>query len=230
MSNNSVGIVLPAYKVDPEKLNEYIDRLQNVLSPDEIIIEYDQPENTRDISSNVNLQTFDRRRGKGAAIIHGFNELESDILLFADSDGSVPVENLKDLVKAIEGGADLAVGSRRHPNAESGYHQTYVRKILGDLLAKIAGTLLEPDLYDYQCGAKAIKKNKWNDIEDNLTKNGFGFDLELIFEAGKNNLKIKEIPVEWIDKPGSTVSIVSDSFKIGKVLVELSGDRKGILN
>lgn len=224
MSNNSIGIVLPAYKIDPGKLNEYIDRLQNSISLDEIIIEYDQPDSAEEISSNVNLQSFERRRGKGAAIKHGFNVLETDILIFTDSDGSVPVESLIDIIEAIEEGADLAVGSRRHPKAESGYHQTYVRKILGDLLAKIAGTFLDPDLYDYQCGAKAIKKDKWNEIEQNITENGFGFDLELIFEAGKNNFQIQEVPVEWIDQPGSTVSVVKDSYKIGKVLLELSTD------
>lgn len=222
MPNNSLGIVLPAYKADPDKLIEYIESLQNDLSPDEIIIEYDKPENTEEIPSSINLQTFETRRGKGTAIKHGFNELETDILVFADSDGSVPSESLLDIIKAIESGADLAVGSRRHPKAESGYHQTYVRKILGDLLAKIASTLLEPDLYDYQCGAKAIKKDKWNEIEKDVTEKGFGFDLELIFEADRNDFQIKEIPVDWIDKPGSTVSVIGDSFEIGKILIELS--------
>ena len=226
MPNDSLGIVLPAYKVDLEKLNEYIEAMDDDLSPEEIIVEYDNPENTEGISSDVNLQIFQSRRGKGAAIKHGFNELETDILIFADSDGSVPTESLIEIIEAIRDGADLAAGSRRHPEAESGYHQTYVRKILGDLLAKVAGTLLEPDLYDYQCGAKAIRKDKWDEIEENITKTGFGFDLELIHEAGKNNFNIQEVPVEWIDQPGSTVSVVRDSYRISKVLFELSGDKK----
>ena len=92
MSEKSLGVVLPAYQIDPNQLNNYLEELQNQLSPKEIILEYDKPKYAEEIEGEVNIQSFDSRRGKGAAIKHGFNMLDTDILLFSDSDGSVPTE------------------------------------------------------------------------------------------------------------------------------------------
>lgn len=225
MSEKTLGIVLPAYQIDPDQLNYYLEKLHDQFSPEKIILEYDKPKHVDEIEGEVSIQSFDRRRGKGAAIKHGFNLLDTDILLFADSDGSVSPENLRRIVEAVKEGASLAVGSRRHPDTKSAYHRTYIRKFLGDLLARIAGTMLEPSLYDYQCGAKAIAKEEWQQIEGDISQDGFGFDLELIVESGRHGFQIVEVPVEWVDKPGSTVSVVKDSFNIGKVLLELSWTR-----
>ena len=47
------------------------------------------------------------------------------------------------------------------------------------------------------------------------------FDLEVLYLSGKVGLKVAEVPVEWIDAPGSTVDaakvslqFLTDLFKI----------------
>lgn len=222
MSDPSVGVVLPAYRADIDRLNKYIAEIRDELSPEKIIVEYDEPEDIENLDKSVILEGFKERRGKGAAIRHGFNLLETDIFVFADSDGSVPSNALKNIIEPIRAEeADLSIGSRRHPDAESIRHRTYIRKVLGDILARAARVALEPEIYDYQCGAKAISRDAWQEVEGSLSKNGFGFDLEFVAQSKNHGFQTAEIPIEWEDKPGSTVSVVKDSLRIGKVLLEL---------
>lgn len=223
MSDLSIGVVIPAYQADIEDLNQYIEEIEKALSPEEIIVEYDEPENIEKLDDSVTLETFEERRGKGAAIRHGFNLLETDVLLFADSDGSAPPTALEKITEPIkEDEADLSVGSRRHPDTEAVFHQTYVRRFLGDLLAWTAKTVLEPSIYDYQCGAKAITREAWDEVGSSITNDGFGFDLELIVEVEKHGFHITEVPISWEDKPGSTVLVFKDSVSIGRTLLKLS--------
>jgi hypothetical protein len=122
------------------------------------------------------------------------------------------------IAAARAGPADLAVGSRRHPGATVEGHQTLARRYLGDGFAWLARRLLTVDLYDYQCGAKAITAGGWGRVRDHLYAPGFAWDVELVAIAGAQELAVAEIPVRWNDQPGSTVSPVRDSLRLGRAL------------
>lgn len=222
----SLGLVIPAYRPDVDRLRAYVEELVAELDPAEVRIELDaSTEETvdalADLSAVVNAVPY--RRGKGAAITAGFEALETDVLAFADADGSTPATELARILDAItDGRAALAVGSRRHPDATVSTHQTFARRRLGDGFAWLARRLLAERLYDYQCGAKAITADGWEQVRGHLYESGFAWDIELVAMAGALELRIAEIPVEWHDRPGSTVSPIRDSFRLARTLVAVS--------
>ncbi len=116
-------------------------------------------------------------------------------------------------------GADLAVGSRRHPDATVTSHQTFARRFLGDGFAWLAGRLLAVDLYDYQCGAKAVSANTWERVRRHIYEPGFAWDVELVAIAGALEQTVVEVPIEWEDRPGSTVSPVRTSVALMRALL-----------
>ena len=182
-----------------------------------------------DLPATVNVSPY--RRGKGAAVTAGFEALETDVLAFADADGSTPPGELARVVAAVtDGDADLAVGSRRHPEAEITSHQTLARRFLGDGFAWLARRLLDADLYDYQCGAKAIRRPAWTAVREHLYEPGFAWDVELVAMAGALELAIAEVPITWEDMPGSTVSPVRDSVRLGRALLVSRHRAKQIRN
>jgi hypothetical protein len=219
----SVGLVVPAYRPDVGQLREYVGSVVEGVSPATIRIELDAPrpgvaDRLADLPAEIH--TASTRRGKGAAITAGFEGLDTDVLAFTDADGATPAAELASVIEPITGGtADLAVGSRRHPDARVATHQTRTRRHLGDTFAWVARRLLSVELYDYQCGAKAISAEGWETVREHLYEPGFAWDVELIAMAGATNLRVEEVPVEWYDKPGSTVSPARTSLELGQALL-----------
>ena len=232
----SVGVVIPAYRPDPDRLAAYARELDERLGPDAIRIELDADapagagsESGADAAippaltaAPAAVNAVPRRRGKGAAITAGFEALgaDADVLAFADADGSTPPASLASVLDPVtRGEADVAVGSRRHPNAVVTAHQTFARRYLGDAFAWAARRLLDANLYDYQCGAKAISREAWAAVRERLYESGFAWDIELVAVAAALGERIAEVPVRWEDRPGSTVSPVADSFALGRGLL-----------
>lgn len=212
--------MLPAYRPDWQQLIEYVEKLQAEVEPDEIVVELDCEEPVDRLPESVDVFHSPERRGKGAAVSHGFDTLDTDILAFTDADGSVPPSSIK---KLLEEDADLVIGSRRHSESEIEGSQTKVRKALGELFSWFSSRLLPVDVRDYQCGAKAITSDAWKDIAPGLESDGFSWDLELITEAHRKGYSITEVPVRWEDRPGSTVPVLHTSLAM---LRELAKSRR----
>ena len=206
----SLGIVVPAYEPDVDRLVRYLGALEDELAPETIRIELDAADEATKAalaSTAATVNAVQGRRGKGAAITDGFDALETDVLAFADADGSTPATSIGDVVAPVlEGRAAMAVGSRRHPEATVRSHQTILRQHLGDVFAWLARRFLAVELRDYQCGAKAIDRAAWESLREHVTETGFAWDVEVIGLAGALGHSIVEVPVIWEDHPDSTVS------------------------
>jgi glycosyltransferase involved in cell wall biosynthesis len=219
----SVGIIVPAYKPDISQLSQYIYAMRDQVDPEQIIIEIDEA--SQETSSQLNnlpakVNHHPSRRGKGAAISAGFEKLETDILAFADADGSTPADEFNRIIRSVDiGSSDLAIGSRRHPDSDVRSNQTIARRYMGDVFAHLARSLLNADLYDFQCGAKAVSKDSWIQLRSELYEPGFAWDLELIAMAENINLLIEEIPIQWHDKPHSTVDPVRTTTDMMRALL-----------
>ncbi len=228
-----VGIVIPALDPDPERIAAYIEALEVELEPDRIHVELDCPSEAAPASladTVATVYTADERRGKGAAITAGFERLNTDILAFVDADGSTPPASLDAVLgPLIDGDADLSVGSRRHPDATVRTHQSRLRRRSGDLFVHVAGAILPVSLHDYQCGAKAIRADTWQEVKPHLVTPGFGWDIELVSIAHVLGARLTEVPIVWEDKPGSTVSLVRTVPDFGGALLR-SWHRAGVIS
>lgn len=227
--SHTVGIVIPAYNPDPHTLNEYIDTLQNIA--DTVHVELDVPsESTLDVLSQPDsLNIASTRRGKGQAITDGFNTLSTDTLAFADADASVPSSSVETVIRSVQQGtADLAIGSRRHPDAVIKSHQTRLRRRMGDVFAWLTRHLLPIVLHDYQCGTKAVSATTWKELSPHLYETGFAWDLEVLAIADVMEYTIDEVPVTWDDDPVSTVDPISTAVNMAAALVAIRHRAKAI--
>lgn len=218
----SLGIVIPAYQPDVAVLLEYLTAIRSVVSPKTIKVEIDSPTNDtleKLQALPVELNVSPTRRGKGAAITNGFDSLDTDVFAFVDADGSTPAHSVQRVINPVlEHRTDLAIGSRRHPDAIVHSHQTHIRRWLGNLFAIAARKILALPFHDYQCGTKAISKEAWQTVRTHLYEPGFAWDLELIAMTTALGYSIQEIPIEWNDHPGSTVEPIGTSMSLAKAL------------
>lgn len=150
-------------------------------------------------------------RGKGAALRTGLVAAEGDCLLFADADGACPIGELQALRRAIESGADIAVGSRRVAAPDVKRTRSPGRGLAGRLFSLVAAVLLKPPVRDTQCGFKLVLRSAARRLVDLCQENGYLFDLEFLLLAQHMNLKIVEVGVNWHDVAGSKVKLLRDA-------------------
>lgn len=220
----STGIVIPAYRPDRDRLIGYTQKLDAVLDPDAIHVELDCPNSTEVAASiqrdTVSVNVARDRRGKGAAVTAGFNALDTDVRMFLDADGATPASSAaKVLAPLTDGTADLSVGSRRHPDADVQNHQTVIRKFMGDTFAGLSSLMLPISLTDYQCGAKAVTADLWQEVTSHLYESGFAWDLELVAVSDAMGYDVTEVPIAWEDQPGSTVDLAPALIEFARALV-----------
>lgn len=236
---DTLGVVIPAYEPDVDALTRYLRGIDAQLSPAVIRVEIDSPQadqlsaldaTAAELDATpVEINAVDRRRGKGGAITEGFDSLGTEVLAFADADGSVPAASLADVVDPTRRGETaLSVGSRRHPDAVIVDHQTVGRRLLGDAFAAVARQLLPTRCYDYQCGAKALRAAAWSDIRHYCYERGFAWDLEVLSVADALGYGISEVPVTWEDHPDSTVDPIPTAVELGRALVAIRSRTGGL--
>jgi len=152
-------------------------------------------------------------RGKGFAVKTGMLAATGNVVFFMDADLSVPLRFVPEFLADFQRGADVVFGSRQHPDRVIVRRQPIQRVLAGrafNLCLRISGST---KFYDTQCGFKAFRKTAAKDVFEDLTVDGFGFDVEARALADHFGFRSVERPVEWCDAPGSKVRALRDGSK-----------------
>jgi dolichyl-phosphate beta-glucosyltransferase len=162
----------------------------------------------------IRLVQLSRNTGKGAAVRTGMMTARGDLHLLADADGATPIDEVERLETRIRRGADIAVGSRSLASHDSRFavRARWHRAILGNVFNRIVKRMGIKKITDTQCGFKLLRRTVARDLSSVARINGYGFDLELLYVAQRRGYHIDEVPINWIDQPGSKVRIVRDGF------------------
>ena len=110
--------------------------------------------------------------------------------------------------KFIKSNKEAYFASRKH--SLSKIKTSIIREFLGKIFNLIIYNLLNIDIRDTQCGFKLFNKNYAKFIFRKITSYRFSFDVELVLLLKKNDINIIELPVSWIHKSGSKLSIFYD--------------------
>lgn len=154
--------------------------------------------------ANMSVLAAEQNGGKGSAVRRGVLNARGSYVLFADADQSTPIEQFGQLLSAIHDGADVAIGSRSADGA-SVANKSLARKVFSKGLNLLVTTGFGVEQSDTQCGFKLFTADAARQLFQRQLMDEFSFDLELLYLAKKFDLTVAEVPVEWIDAPGSTV-------------------------
>lgn len=221
--NRDKIVIIPTYN-EKENIEKII---KTVLSLDGnfhiLVVDDGSPDGTANIVKELqgqfseSLYILERREksGLGSAYIAGFNwaiDKGYEYIFEMDADFSHNPQDLPRLYAACSGGADLAIGSRYCKGISvinwpigrvimSYYASTYVRKVLG------------MKIFDTTAGFKCYKKRVLESIDFNRIKmRGYGFQIEMKYNAYKLGYKIEEVPIIFIDRTEGTSKMSSGIF------------------
>jgi dolichyl-phosphate beta-glucosyltransferase len=153
---------------------------------------------------------YPENRGKGAAFAAGALRAAGEYVLLADVDLSTPLGELGKLTAAVEGGADIAIGSRAVPGAVVERGPVH-RKVLGNTFNGAVRMLTGLAVRDTQNGFKLFPTDAVKRYAARQTCPGFAFDVELLMRADREGLRIAEVPILYMHDVRSSVRVASAS-------------------
>jgi dolichyl-phosphate beta-glucosyltransferase len=160
----------------------------------------------------VRLLVCERNRGKGRALAVGFAAARHEQILFTDADLSTPIEEADRLLPALDAGADLAIGSRRHADAHVAVRQPILRIVMGSAFTLLVRLSMAP-VSDATCGFKAFRGEAGKDLFSRLRVDDWAFDAEVLFLARRAGYAIHEVGVRWEDREGTKVNPLLDAVR-----------------
>jgi dolichyl-phosphate beta-glucosyltransferase len=162
-------------------------------------------------------------RGKGYAVRTGVVNARGRLVLFADADAATPLSELERLESAIEGGADVAIGSRALAGEGVQVRARLYRRLIGRVFHLLVRTLTVKTVQDTQCGFKLFRGPVAHDLFSRMRMSGFSFDVELLMMAQRRGYRVAEVPVNWVHQPGSKVNLALDSMRMARDLFVIRG-------
>ncbi|MBU2633611.1 MAG: glycosyltransferase family 2 protein [Nanoarchaeota archaeon] len=117
-------------------------------------------------------------------------KLKAEIIVHTDADGQYPSEYIPKLIKKIEEGYDLVLGSRFRGKIRG---MPLTKKLGNKVFAKVISSLTKLKITDSTTGFRAFTKEVARDIK---FINTFTYTQEQIIKAAKQKFKIVEIPIE----------------------------------
>ena len=194
-----ISIIVPTYN-ERENLEELFERIARALEGREfeiIVVDDDSPDKTwkkaEELAKKYPVKVIRRtnKRGLSSAVIRGFREANSEILVVMDADLQHPPEVIPKLIEAIEEGVDIAIASRyvKGGKVENWY---WWRKLISKGAIMIGRVALPKirNIKDPVSGFFALRRKVIENVE--LNPVGFKILLEILIK-GKYE-RVAEVP------------------------------------
>ncbi|GAA4805679.1 glycosyltransferase [Nocardioides caeni] len=144
-----------------------------------------------------------QQRGKGAAVRAGLLASDAALVCFMDADGATAFDALERSWARVMGGADVVIASRGLAESTTTARHCKTRSRGAAAYRRLAHRML-PGISDTQCGFKLFRGDLVRSVVADLRTAGFSFDVELLVLLQAAGARIEELPVTWVDVPGST--------------------------
>lgn len=222
--NKTTAILIPCY--NEEITIEKVIRDWKAACPEADIYVYDNDssDHTTDIAKRCGaIVRHEKLRGKGNVVRAMFRDIDADCYIMVDGDDTYPADCGPALISTIlNKEADMVIGDRL-----STTYFTENKSILHDFgnrsVRYLINLFYHTDIKDIMSGCRAFNRTFVKAFP--ARSNAFEVETEMAIFAITSHMRIKNIPIEYKDRPKgskSKVNAIVDGFKIYKTLVEMT--------
>lgn len=231
MTKKSVAVLIPCYN-EAKTVGKVIDDYRKAL-PEATIFVYDN--NSSDDTAKIAKKhgatvRYEYRQGKGNVIRSMFRDIDADAYLMIDGDDTYPAENAAKLVALVlEGKADMAIGDRLSStyfteNKRLGHN--FGNKLVRKLINMVFQASVNDIMTGYRCFSYEFVKSF------PVISQGFEIETEMTIHTLDKNLKLREIPVQYRDRPvgsESKLNTFSDGTKVLMTIFNMAREFKPLV-
>lgn len=226
-----IAVIIPCY--NESKTIEKVVKDYKAALPEADIYVYDN--NSKDGTDEIARKAgaivrYETKQGKGNVIRTMFRDIDADCYLMIDGDDTYPAENAREMCEyVLNDNVDMVIGDR----LSSTYFQENKRPFhnLGNKMVRgLINKIFKNNINDIMTGYRAFSY-KFAKTFPILSK-GFEIETEMSIHAVDKNFTLKEIPVQYRDRPAGSVSKLStykDGARVLKTIATLFKEYKPTL-
>lgn len=228
MKEKKIAVLIPCFN-ESKTIGKVVKEYKNVL-PEADIYVYDNnsSDHTDKIAKKAGaIVCYEYKQGKGDVIRRMFRDIDADCYLMIDGDDTYPCENAREMCNIIlNGQADMVIGDR----LSSTYFTENKRLFhnFGNKLVRfLINHLFKSNVKDIMTGYRAFSYDFVKNFP--VLSKGFEIETEMTIHALDKNFLLKEIPVDYRDRPEGSVSKLNtykDGFKVLKTIGRLFKEYK----
>lgn len=161
------------------------------------------------------------KKGYGNAYHAAIAAAKGEYIVMGDSDNTYNFSKIYDFIKPLDEGYDMVIGDRFAKKIQRKAMPFLHRYVGNPVLSAILRLFFKVKVKDAHCGMRSFTRKAYNKLR--LKTEGMEYASEMIIAAARENLKIKEIPIDYGVRIGeSKLETFSDGWRHLKFMLLLS--------
>jgi len=205
----NILVTIPAYN-EEKTIANVIGRIKKTLGKSHygskykiLVVDDGSKDKTAEIAKKNGAIVYSHPKNYGLAEcfkteIEKCSELKADVIVHIDADAQYKAEEIPKLLKEIENGYDLVLGSRFKGKIE---HMPLIKRFGNLAFSKVISQISGIAISDAQTGFRAFTRDVAEKVA--ITSN-HTYTQEQIIRAVKKKFKIKEVPVYFAKRDGKS--------------------------
>lgn len=226
-STPQIAILIPCFN-EELTIGAVIDRFRQEL-PEASIYVFDNNSTDHTVDCALDkgaLLLRERRQGKGYVVQSMFREINADIYVMVDGDGTYPANSVHSLLAPVlSHDADMVVGSRLNATSQSEFR--LMNRLGNNMFLWLTRTIFHAHIEDMLSGYRVFNRSIVKQLP--LLSGGFEVETELTIKALERGYRVIELPIDLGSRPEgshSKIRHVRDGLTITKMIFSLARDYK----
>ncbi len=143
---------------------------------------------------NITVVRLGENQGKGNALKRGFQASRHELVCFLDADLDLHPSQVRSLLEVMDSsGADMVIGSKRHPDSRLNYPR--IRKFYSTVYYILIRLLFHLPVKDTQTGIKLFGREVLEKAFPRIVSKTYALDLELMVAVNQLGYRVAEAPI-----------------------------------
>lgn len=224
-----IAVLIPCYN-EELTIQKVIRDFKKELPECEVYV-YDNnsKDNTYEIAKkNGAIVKKEYRQGKGNVVRSMFMDIDADCYIMTDGDDTYPAEFVHALIQPIlNNEANMVIGDRHSNGTYKNENKRAFHNLGNHMVKTLINKLFSSKINDIMTGYRSFDKEFVKSMP--VLSEGFEIETEISIHALDKKFLVKEIPIEYRDRPAgsfSKLNTFNDGIKVLKTIFTLFKDYK----
>lgn len=224
-----IAVLIPCYNEELTIVKVIQDFKKELPNAKIYVYDNNSKDNTFNIAKeNGAIVRREPRQGKGNVVRSMLRDIDADIYVLVDGDDTYPAEFVHRLIDPVKKGeADVVVGDRHTNGTYKNENKRPLHNFGNNLVKVLINKLFNAGLNDIMSGYRVFNRKFVKTIPINST--GFEIETEMTLHTLDKRFLIKEIHIEYRDRPEgsySKLNTFSDGMRVLKTIFWVFKDYK----